>query len=787
MKHAFGSIFHSFTIMKVIGTLSLMVAAASALLGQVGSLRYEGKIVDALNGDALVAVDIEISGSEQEQHTVSDTSGLFSFSNLPFGDYTLSIRSLGYESLTIAEVSIHTGVLKKQIFSLMPAQNELQSILVKAASRNRASQSFNSIHTLTVEESFRFPGTFYDPARLATHLPGVINDNDQANNLIIRGNSPNLMGWYLEDVEIVNPNHLSNAGTLNDRSTQSGGGVNILSAQMIDNSAFLKSAFPSSFGNAVSGIMDMHLRDGASDRFHFTGQLGLNGIDAAIEGPLMAKNGGSYLINYRYSTLGLLSAMGVDLGDDQINFQDLSFHVKVPLGSQSSISLFGMGGQSSNKFEGTSDQTLWEELKDRQNIDYDGKMAAVGITVQNQQWKTTLAFSGYSNKRISSLILSEEQVTGFERDLTEEGRISLHTRNRFSLSKKGFLDIGMRINSISYSNLFARDFLEVSNSSKTDAWLLQMYASSRLPLNPKLSIFTGIHLSHFTLSQASAVEPRVGFQQWLTNKSRLNLSYGLHSRIPSQNALFIQDGQGQDNRDLDFIRAHHIVLGYSHQLTSVSKISAEIYYQHLFSLPIGNGNNQSFSTINTIDYIGIQNLVSEGVGNNTGIEIGYEKYFSNSTYYQINTALFDSKYKGADGITRNTRYNAKYAVNVTGGKEFTWKKQHKIKNLGVNIRLYTRGGLWEGPINVDQSQAQLTTIYDEPLAFTEQLPGYFKIDFRVHYKRTKKRYTSILGLDVLNATNQENIAYYFYNATNQSVLPKNHLGIIPILSYRIEY
>ena len=560
-----------------------------------------------------------------------------------------------------------------------------------------------------------------------------------------------------------------------------------LSAQMIDNSTFIKSAFPSAFGNALSGVMDMHLRDGATDRFHFTGQLGLNGIDAAVEGPIKSKFCGSYLLNYRYSTLGLLSAMGVDLGDDQINFQDISFHIKMTLTPKSSISIFGMGGQSSNKFEGTGDQTLWEEFKDRQNIEYQGKMAALGITMQSRQWKTTLAFSGYSNKRISSLILSEEQVTGFERDLTEEGRISLHSRNRFSISKGAILDVGVRLNNISYNNLFARDFLDISNKSQEDAWLMQLYASSRLPLTSKLSLQAGLHFSNFTLSKTSALEPRIGLQQWLSSKSKLSLSYGLHSRLPSQNAIFIQDGLGQDNRDLDFIRAHHVVLGYSHQLSALSKISTEVYYQHLFNLPIGTGENQSFSTVNSIDYIGIQNLASNGVGDNIGIEIGYEKYFGSSTYYQINTAIFDSKYTGADGIKRNTRYNAKYAINVTGGKEFTWKKEHKVKNLGLNIRFYTRGGLWEGPINVAASQAQLTTIYDEVLAFTEQLPAFFKIDFRIHYKRTKEKYTSILGLDILNATNQENIAYYFYNATNQSTLPKNHLGIIPILSYRIEY
>ncbi|MCB0583823.1 MAG: TonB-dependent receptor, partial [Phaeodactylibacter sp.] len=111
-----------------------------------------------------------------------------------------------------------------------------------------------------VEETRRFPATFYDPARLSTAFAGVVNDNDQANGLVVRGNSPNSLIWRLEGLDIVNPNHTSNAGTFSDRPTRNGGGVNILSAQMLGTSHFYTGAFPASYGNALSGVLDMRLR-----------------------------------------------------------------------------------------------------------------------------------------------------------------------------------------------------------------------------------------------------------------------------------------------------------------------------------------------------------------------------------------------------------------------------------------------------------------------------------------------------------------------------------------------
>ena len=189
-----------------------------------------------------------------------------------------------------------------------------------------------------------------------------MGENSQSNNLVVRGNSPNGLGWYLQGVEIVNPNHTSNAGTLNDRSSQSGGGVNILSAQMLDNSTFLTSAFPASYGNATTGVFDMQLREGTKEQTHFTGQIGLLGIDAAFEGPIDQDKNGSYLINYRYSTIGLLSSMGVELGDEEINFQDLSFHLNWKQGS-GVMSFFGMGGTSKNIFTSPSKLVIVKTLK----------------------------------------------------------------------------------------------------------------------------------------------------------------------------------------------------------------------------------------------------------------------------------------------------------------------------------------------------------------------------------------------------------------------------------------
>src|SRR5258707_11693147 len=99
----------------------------------------------------------------------------------------------------------------------------------------------------------------------------------------------------MERVGSPNANHFSNAGS-------SGGGISILSAQLLANSDFITGAFASEYGNALSGVFDLKLRKGNDERREYTLQAGLLGLNAAAEGPFKSGYKGSFLVNYRYST-----------------------------------------------------------------------------------------------------------------------------------------------------------------------------------------------------------------------------------------------------------------------------------------------------------------------------------------------------------------------------------------------------------------------------------------------------------------------------------------------------
>jgi hypothetical protein len=64
----------------------------------------------------------------------------------------------------------------------------------------------------------------------------------------------------------------------------SGGGISILSAQLLAHSDFMRSAFPAEYGNALSGVFDIRLRKGNNTRREHTFSASTIGTDARNRG-----------------------------------------------------------------------------------------------------------------------------------------------------------------------------------------------------------------------------------------------------------------------------------------------------------------------------------------------------------------------------------------------------------------------------------------------------------------------------------------------------------------------
>src|SRR5690606_1854689 len=166
---------------------------------------------------------------------VTDSAGQFRFSNLPLRLYKISISYSGYNPLQLEAVSVQSGKELVLNLAMETAIHTEAEVRVKARSRRNKpinEMSLVSARAFTVEETQKYAAAVNDPLRMATAFPGVMSADDGMNQIIIRGNSPTGLLWRMEGMDIPNPNHFSNAGA-------TGGGISILSAQLLANSDFV--------------------------------------------------------------------------------------------------------------------------------------------------------------------------------------------------------------------------------------------------------------------------------------------------------------------------------------------------------------------------------------------------------------------------------------------------------------------------------------------------------------------------------------------------------------------
>ncbi|MBT1701814.1 carboxypeptidase regulatory-like domain-containing protein [Chryseosolibacter indicus] len=748
-----------------------------------------GRVVDRVSNGSLVGASVKIIKGDKIYSTTTLESGSFSI-QVPVGRYRINVTFTGYTSFT-EELLVVSGKELTLNIPLSVSETVLEVVEVQGVG---AVENIPGLQSLSIEKTLRVPANFFDPVRVITAYPGVVAANDQNNSIIVRGNSPNGLLWRLNGLDIVNPNHLANAGTFSDRPAANGGGVNILSAQMLDRTDFFFGGIPANYGNSLSGIIDMKLREGNKTRKQYTAQASLIGIDLAAEGPLGKSSQNSFLVNYRYSTVGLLSALGIDFGDEAINFQDISFHTSFEQKNGGTLTLFGFGGKSRNKFR-AKDLADREEDKDKYDIDYDATTYAIGTNYKVPIGKGTFgigaAYSGTNQTREANIA---DNIADDERNLlkdyfdSDNSILSTSISYNFQTGSKSIFELGVMTNYTQNTLVSKKEIGCIScsfrmfrnNEGATEGVLLQPYINFKTPINSFVDLTAGLRYLYYTMNSTSSVEPRVSLSYKTTETSGFVLAYSLISQL-QQAQVYAAGG----NKGLGFTKSHHADFEYWRSFSADVKIRSSLFYQRLFDVPVEKNVTSSFSVLNLIEAIAPEGLVNDGQGENYGVDLTVEKYFFNRNYIQAGASYYESRYRGSDGIIRDTRFNGNYTLNVVFGTE--WNKPSRNRTIGLSSRLLYLGGLRESSIDVANSMVAYETVYDQVSPFNNKLSDYFRIDLRISFRKDKPGYTRTLAIDLQNVLNNENEGYHYYDFTQQKIVTKYQLGIIPVLVYRIDF
>lgn len=783
--------------------LFALVSLTSSLQAQIPTQRISGTVIDKASRQPLPGASVFIKEDSTFVGVTSDADGHFSLEKVPVGRHNVNCTFIGYAPWVSSYLELTSA--KQLVITIELTVSAIVSDEVIIQDQHNASEVSNEFglvsgRSFTAEETQRFAGSINDPGRMALSLPGTqISTQDNENTIVVRANSPIGLSWRLEGVEIPNPNHFAESGS-------SGGGISALSIYVLGASDFFTGAFPPEYGNALAGVMDLKFRKGNRENREFRLQAGLIGLDFASEGPLsQKKKSASYLFNYRYSTLGLLSSMGINVVNPLTSntFQDLSFNLSFPVSKKTTVTVFGFGGLSGEVKTYVHDSTKWKNYNDVSPYNFYTNLGVGGITYTHLINDNSFVYGVVSAG--ANYIKEYDDTVGANfvktRILNEHylnGRVNTAWSYQRKMGSATSLKTGFQASYLFY-DVFKESYdnaingLRLQMNGKGNTMLLQPYAVVRSQISQVVTLQGGLNSQYFDFTHDFVLEPRLGAQFQLS-KATLNVAYGLHSQIlPFQTLEQVTTDsltgayRGKPNRDLKMWRAQHFVLSFSRPFEGNMRLKIEPYYQYLFHVPVSIHPWNTYSLINQDRNYFADSLSNKGTGFNAGVEVTVEKAFSNRLFFLLSGSFYNSQYKtnngGADRYY-NTRYNSRFNTALTFGKEW---ELGRARRLEVGGKILWSGGQRYTPYDTKASIESGRPVYVYSQAYGARIQDYFRVDSRIALRKNAEKFSWRLSLDIQNLTDHQNPQRPYYDRWTGNIAYSYNTTIIPVISYMIDF
>ncbi|MBS3913113.1 MAG: carboxypeptidase regulatory-like domain-containing protein [Bacteroidetes bacterium] len=778
----------------------LLLLLPNAPYAQTILQTIRGTVVEKESHRPLERASVVLIGNSDTFETQTDSLGEFEFNVIPVGRFTIYISLTEFKAFARPDILVGSA---KQVIILAELEEEIKSIgqVNVVQKRSNPAGTNNELVTVsgrqfTADQTSRYAGSLMDPSRMAGNFAGVSGTTSQRNDIVIRGNSPRGLLWRLEGIDIPNPNHFSSQGT-------TGGPVSILNNNNLANSDFLTGAFPAEYGNALSGVFDLKMREGNNRKREYTGQIGFNGIELGAEGPINKAKRSSYLAYYRYSTLGVFDKLGINLTFAGIPYyQDYSFKLSFPQTKTGNWSVTGLGGNSHVDLlaKKSDSSTINFGTTSRNNIKNGSSMAAyiLGNTfrIKNGYVKSSVAFTRDGRfTKFDTLDINDFATTTYGEGSTIDKWVwhsfinkKLNTSNVIRCGViYSFLQTSIRDSSMDDSGNF-----RILRNASGNSNFAQVYAEWKHNFGPRWILNSGMYSQYYFANKTHSIEPRIGMRYNLARNQSLAMGAGLHSQMQ---ALEVYYGNTRlpgnqywlSNFNLDFSKSIHAVFGYDNQLGRNLRLKVESYYQYLYQIPVSQTQN-TYSVLNLGGEFGgifiVDSLENNGKGRNYGLEITLEKFYAKNYYFLFTTSLFDSKYTAASGKQYNTAFNGKFVLNGLAGYEKSLGKR-KRATVSANIKITYAGGRRYTPVDIQKTEQSGFIQYDWSRAYGSQFKNYFRTDLKVGLRWNGKKVTQEWALDIQNFFNTKNPLSLAFNSKTKSVYYEYQQGRLPIVFYRI--
>ncbi len=730
-----------------------------------------GAAVNAVTREPLVGTNVVILDTTLGAATNSE--GRFTIENIPVGTYVLRASMIGFSSAVRTDIVVSTARPAEVQFSLSETNVKIEGVTITAGYFQKIPGAALSTQTQSNEEIRRLPGGFEDVVRAISILPGVAQVQAGRNDLIVRGGAPSENLFIVEGIEVPNINHFGTQGA-------TGGPQSFINLDFISGTSFSTGGFGVQYGDRLSSVLQIDLRDGRNDRIGGKATVSASQFGLNLEGPI--NSDGNFIFSARRSYLDFIfRAAGFGFVPE---YWDFLAKANYRISNTDRISIMGIAALNNvRQFNDTDEQRF-----DNSRILYSNQDQFIGgiswqrlipsgfITVTLGQ---TFVDYAYRQNDINLKPVFSNDSYEYEYSLRADLVLQLDRNTEINIGTQG------RVAQIK-SDIFLRSFetnfgkeLSLDRVFSTTGYKSAVYAQISRRISD-LNITGGLRMDYFNLIENSiAFSPRLSASYSISEQTDLNAAVGRYYQAPS----YIWLAANPINRNLQYIGVDQYILGIERLLREDTKISLEGYYKNYFDYPASTvrqylvmantgagfgGADEGFASF------GIDPLVSQGAGHAYGVELFIQKKLSEIPYYgTFSISYNNANYIALDDESRPGTFDQRWILNLGGGYILNEKWELSTRFRFSTGRPYT-------PFDSDGTQ--------DPSQYNSvRIPANHSLDLRIDRRWSFDTWFLITYIDIQNIYNRPFVDAPRFNKRTGDIEQTGSIGILPSIGISAEF
>lgn len=762
------------TLKYILLSALLITINYSQPLPDNGKGSISGSVVDFVTKRPLIGANIIILGTTIGAAT--DINGNFRIDNLNPNSYQLRASIIGYESFTSTDVVVSPGRLTQVFFELTFQAIELEGIVVESDYFRKNPFEVNSTRTFGYEEIRRSPGGFEDVVRALSVLPGVAQADAGRNDLIVRGGAPSENLYLVNAIEVPNINHFGTQGA-------TGGPLSFINLDFVKETSFSTGGFSSLYGDKLSSVLSIDLRNGRSDRLGGKATISASQFGLNAEGPLFNENS-SFVFSARRSYLDFIFK-AADFAFVP-EYYDVLTKADFRIDNDNSFSFLFISAFDNVKFFNDTEDQRFDNSRilGSDQIQYVAGFSYRRL-IENGFFNISLSrnYTDFDSRQRDSLLnplftnKSKEEENNLRADIV------------YMLTKNSEINFGGSVKLIEFDAdiLFPTfitsfgDSLPITSLSESENFLkLGSYFNFNFSPLDRLTTNFGVRADYFNAMKTKTYfSPRFSLSYKLTDITSLNFSTGIYYQSPSYIWLIADER----NRNLKNVKVNQFVFGFDHRLNEDALLKVEGFYKYYTNYPtslvrpylvLANTGAGFAGSDDNYSSFGLEPLVSEGFGNTRGVELSIQKKLSQTPFYGILSLTYsESDFTALDGIERPGSYDQNWIFNLSGGYKFNEHWEVSTKFRFASGRPYT-------PFNSDGTQN--IAEYN-----TRRMKPTHSLDIRVDRRWFFTDWTLITYIDIQNIYNRNNMSGIRWDSREQRVDESSSIGILPSIGISAEF